>query len=112
MASVSSSSNGTARPVSSAFVPNSSNSYYPGWDDNTAIHGVGALAHSVILEGRNLVVVGDDAVSAELFDMQGRLMARFGQVMGAVSLEKMSPGRYILQVRSGLTQKSRQIVLK
>lgn len=107
-----SSSSAGYRPVSSAFVPNSSNSYYPGWDDNTAIHGVGALAHSVILEGRNLVVVGDDAVSVDLFDMQGRLMARFGQVTGSVSLEKMAPGRYILQVRSGLTQKSRQIVLK
>lgn len=108
----SSSSNGTARSSSSAFVPNSSNSYAPGWDDNTAIYGMNVLSHAVTLEGRTLQVVGEGYVSVNLFDMQGRLMARFGQVSGTVNLEKMAPGRYILQVRSGLAQKSHQIVLK
>jgi hypothetical protein len=93
-------------------VPNSSNSYAPGWDDNTAIIGVGGMSHSVRLEGRVLQIAGEGTVTVNLFDMQGRLMAKFGQVSGTVNLEKMAPGRYILQVRSGLAQKSHQIVLK
>ena len=108
----SSSSNGTVRSSSSAYIPNSSNSYVPGQDDNTAILGVGGMSHSVRLEGRVLQIAGEGDVSVNLFDMQGRLMARFGQVSGTVNLEKMASGRYMLQVRSGLTQKSLQIVLK
>ncbi len=108
----SSSSNGFPRSSSSATLPGSSHSYNPGQDDNTAIHGTSVLGHSVTLEGRTLQVVGEGIVSVDLFDMQGRLMARFGQVSGTVNLERMAPGRYILQVRSGMTQKSRQIVLK
>ena len=96
----------------SPFVPNSSNSYAPGWDDNTAIHSMNVLSHAVTLEGRTLQVVGEGPVTVNLFDMQGRLMAKFGQVSGTVNLEKVAPGRYILQVRSGLAPKSHQIVLK
>jgi hypothetical protein len=93
-------------------VPNSSDSYTPGQDDNTAIHGVAGMSQSVRLEGRHLQIVGEGSVSVNLFDMQGRLMAKFGQVSGTVNLEKVAPGRYILQVRSGLAPKSHQIVLK
>jgi hypothetical protein len=70
------------------------------------------LSHAVTLEGRTLQVVGEGPVTVNLFDMQGRLMAKFGQVSGTVNLEKVAPGRYILQVRSGLAPKSHQIVLK
>ena len=114
----SSSSSVTSRSSSSAgyqpspFVPNSSDSYTPGHDDNTAIHGVADVSHSVRLEGRHLQIVGEGSVSVNLFDMQGRMMARFGQVSGTLNLENVAPGRYILQIRSEKVQKNSQIVLK
>jgi hypothetical protein len=70
------------------------------------------MSHSVRLEGRHLQVVGGGSVSVNLFDMQGRMMARFGQVSGTLNLENVAPGRYILQIRSGKVQKNSQIVLK
>ena len=66
---------------------------------------------SVAVNDRTLLIEGGQA-TVEVFDLQGRPLARFSQVSGAVELAKFNAGSYILRVKSGTQVQNRKITLK
>ena len=66
----------------------------------------------VSLEGRTLRIGGAEWANVDVFDMQGRPVARFVQVKNAVSLESLHQGNYIVRVRSKSNSLTRQILIK
>ena len=66
---------------------------------------------SVSLSGRMLLVEGGKADVA-VFDLQGRPLARYSQVSGAVDLSTLGTGSYILRVKSGSQVQNRKITLR
>ena len=66
----------------------------------------------VSMEGRLLQIAGVDYADVDVFDMQGRPMVSFKQVIGSVSLEGIRQGNYIVRVRSGSMNLTRRIVMK
>jgi len=82
-----------------------------GQDPFLALRGMPQSRLSVSLSGRTLLIEGGQA-TVEVFDLQGRPLARFTQVSGAVELAKFNSGSYILRVRSGTQVQNRKITLK
>jgi hypothetical protein len=76
-----------------------------------ALRGMPQSRLSVSLSGRTLLIEGGQA-TVEVFDLQGRPLARFSQVSGAVELAKFNAGSYILRVKSGTQVQNRKITLK
>lgn len=88
------------------FVPTSSNQ-----NSSIALDRRALPKLSVSLSGRTLMIEGGQA-SVEVFDLQGRPLARFTQVSGAVELVKLNSGSYILRIKSGTQVQNRKITLK
>lgn len=82
-----------------------------GQDSFLALRGISQSRLSVSLSGRMLLIEGGQA-TVEVFDLQGRPLARFSQVSGAVELAKFNAGSYILRVKSGTQVQNRKITLK
>lgn len=76
-----------------------------------ALRGAVKFPVSVVVNGRTLMIEGGQA-TVEVFDLQGRPLARFIQVSGAVELTKFNAGSYILRVKSGTQVQNRKITLK
>lgn len=75
-----------------------------------ALRGAVKFPVSVVVNGRTLMIEGGQA-TVEVFDLQGRPLARFIQVSGAVELTKFNAGSYILRVKSGTQVQNRKITL-
>jgi hypothetical protein len=90
-------SNGSVTPVSNG-------------SSTLALRGAVKFPVSVGLNGRTLLIEGGQA-TVEVFDLQGRPLARFIQVSGAVELTKFNAGSYILRVKSGTQVQNRKITL-
>ena len=88
------------------FVPTSSNQ-----NSSIALDRRALPKLSVSLSGRTLMIEGGQA-TVEVFDLQGRPLARFTQVSGAVELAKLNSGSYILRIKSGTQVQNRKITLK
>jgi len=82
-----------------------------GQDSFLALRGISQSRLSVSLSGRMLLIEGGQA-TVEVFDLQGRPLARFSQVSGVVELAKFNAGSYILRVKSGTQVQNRKITLK
>ena len=82
-----------------------------GQDPFLALRGMPQSRLSVSLSGRMLLIEGGQA-TVEVFDLQGRPLARFTQVSGAVELARFNSGSYILRIRSGTQVQNRKITLK
>jgi len=83
-----------------------------GYDDNTAIVAGARASMNVSVSGKTLYVSGVKSASVDIFDLQGRSLARFSQVSGAVDLASFNAGSYILSVKSGTQVQNRKITLK
>ena len=118
----SSSSSSTSRPSSSSWGSDvascnsgeySSSAVTPASNGSStmALRGAMKFPVSVVVNGRTLLIEGGQA-TVEVFDLQGRPLARFSQVSGAVDLTKFNAGSYILSVKSGTQVQNRKITLK
>ncbi|MBR2075050.1 MAG: T9SS type A sorting domain-containing protein, partial [Fibrobacter sp.] len=118
----SSSSSSTSRPSSSSWgsdVASCNSGEYSSSAVTPASSGSSMLALrsamkfpvSVAVNDRTLLIEGGQA-TVEVFDLQGRPLARFSQVSGAVELAKFNAGSYILRVKSGTQVQNRKITLK
>jgi flagella basal body P-ring formation protein FlgA len=56
--------------------------------------------------------MGVDMAMVDVFDLQGRPVASFKQVKGAVNLGMLRQGNYIVRVRSGSNSLIRRISIK
>ena len=90
---------------------NSRDDYSSASQNPIAINGSVLSKLSVSLSGRTLQVQGGEA-TVEVFDLQGRPLARFTRVSGAVDLSRLGTGSYILRVKSGSQVQNRKITLK
>jgi hypothetical protein len=81
--------------------------------ENTTIV-MAPVSNSILLsvEGRTLHVSGSEMVRLDVFDMQGRPVTSFKQVKGAVSLDMLRQGNYIVRVSAGSNSLTRQISIK
>lgn len=107
-------SNGSVTPASNgSVVPASNGSVTPASNGSStlALRGTVKFPVSVGLNGRTLQVTGGQA-TIHVFDMQGRPLARFDQVSGAIGLEMLNSGNYILRIKSGGQVLNRRIMLK
>jgi hypothetical protein len=107
-------SNGSVTPASNgSVVPASNGSVTPASNGSStlALRGTVKFPVSVGLNGRTLQVTGGQA-TIHVFDMQGRPLARFDQVSGAIGLEMLNSGNYILRIKSGGQVQNRRIMLK
>ena len=110
-AASSSSSNETSNSSTSS--PSSSSSAVTPASNGSstmALRGAVKFPVSVVVNGRTLLIEGGQA-TVEVFDLQGRPLARFIQVSGAVELTKFNAGSYILRVKSGTQVQNRKITL-
>ncbi len=108
------SSNGSVTPASNgSVVPASNGSVTPASNGSStlALRGAVKFPVSVGMNGRTLQVAGGQA-TIHVFDMQGRPLARFDQVSGAIGLEMLNSGNYILRIKSGGQVQNRRIMLK
>ena len=64
------------------------------------------------VEGRVLHVGGAEWANVDVFDMQGRPVASFKQAKGAIALDMLQQGNYIVRVRSGSNSLTRKIAIK
>lgn len=71
---------------------------------------MGSLKLSVA--GRMLNVGGVEWANVNVFDMQGRPVASFRQVKGAVNLDMLRQGNYIVRVSAGFDSLTRRISIK
>jgi hypothetical protein len=67
---------------------------------------------SLVVAGRMLHVSGASDMSVEIFDMKGTLIATFGHVSGAVSLDMLRQGSFVVRLRAGSNSLIRRIVVK
>ena len=67
---------------------------------------------SVNVAGRTLHVAGASDMSVEVFDMQGRPLMGLSHVKGAVGLEQLHQGSYIVRLSAGSNSLVRRIVVK
>ncbi|WP_407445916.1 cellulase family glycosylhydrolase [Fibrobacter sp.] len=112
--SAASSSSSNETPNSSESRPSSSSSAVTpasSGSSTMALRGAMKFPVSVVVNGRTLLIEGGQA-TVEVFDLQGRPLARFIQVSGAVELTKFNAGSYILRVKSGTQVQNRKITLK
>lgn len=66
----------------------------------------------VAVSGRTLQVTGYENADVNVFDFQGRPLAAFKNVRGAVNMEALPSGNYIVQVRAGSQAMIKRISLK
>ena len=64
------------------------------------------------VEGRMLHVGGAEWVNVDVFDMQGRPVASFKQAKGAIVLDMLRQGNYVVRVRSGSNSLIKRISIK
>lgn len=67
---------------------------------------------SATLVGRRLEITSAAPVDVAIFDMQGRLVRKISQIQGAVSLEALKSGSYIVRLQSGALHSTGRISLK
>ena len=67
---------------------------------------------SLVVAGRMLHVSGASDIAVEIFDMKGTPIATFGHVSGAVSLDMLRQGSFVVRLRSGSDTLIRRIVVK
>ena len=67
---------------------------------------------SLVVAGRTLHVSGASDVAVEIFDMKGTPIATFGHMSGAVSLDMLRQGSFVVRLRSGSDTLIRRIVVK
>ena len=81
--------------------------------ENTTIAAT-PVSNAVLLsvEGRVLHVGGAEWANVDVFDMQGRPVASFKQAKGAIALDMLQQGNYIVRVRSGSNSLTRKIAVK
>lgn len=89
----------------------------PGWDNYVAgIQKASAksLNASLLLQGNQLYVNCNRVSSVAIFDVQGNrvLNEKVSATSGALNLEKLSRGSYVVQIRSGNSQQSLPISLR
>ena len=94
-------------PTSSSTVAGSSSS-----EKTTFVAASWVNPLSLAVADRTLHVMGADMAMVDVFDLQGRPVASFRQVKGAVSLEMLRQGNYIVRVRSGSNSLIRRISIK
>ena len=112
--SVESSSSETPSTSSSAS-PESSSSVSPGTSSSEGtIFVISPVANplSLVVAGRMLHVSGASDIAVEIFDMKGTPIATFGHVSGAVSLDMLRHGSFVVRLRSGSNMLIRRIVVK
>jgi len=67
---------------------------------------------SLVVAGRTLHVSGASDIAVEIFDMKGTPIATFGHVSGAVSLDMLRQGSFVVRLRSGSDTLIRRIAVK
>ena len=67
---------------------------------------------SMSLSGRTLSITGTTAAKVDVFDMQGRPVFSMKGVKGAVELQGLSKGLYMIRVRDGSNNLTQKITLK
>ena len=101
-----SSSSGTPA-TSSSTSPETSSS-----DGSVLVMSPVANPLSLVVAGRTLHVSGASDIAVEIFDMKGTPIATFGHVSGAVSLDMLRQGSFVVRLRSGSDTLIRRIVVK
>ena len=94
-------------PTSSSTVAGSSSS-----EKTTFVAASWVNPLSLAVADRTLHVMGVDMAMVDVFDLQGRPVASFKQVKGAVNLGMLRQGNYIVRVRSGSNSLIRRISIK
>ena len=110
-----SSSSETPTTSSSVFEPESSSSVSPGTSSSEGtIFVISPVANplSLVVAGRTLHISGASDIAVEIFDMKGTPIATFGHVSGAVSLDMLRQGSFVVRLRSGSNMLIRRIVVK
>jgi hypothetical protein len=101
-----SSSSGTPA-TSSSTSPETSSS-----DGSVLVMSPAVSRLSLVVAGRMLHVSGASDIAVEIFDMKGTPIATFGHVSGAVSLDMLRQGSFVVRLRSGSDTLIRRIVVK
>ena len=101
-----SSSSGTPA-TSSSTSPETSSS-----DGSVLVMSPAVSRLSLVVTGRMLHVSGASDIAVEIFDMKGTPIATFGHVSGAVSLDMLRQGSFVVRLRSGSDTLIRRIVVK
>jgi len=89
----------------------------PGWDEYSASIQKTvsqSLNVSLLLQGKTLYVNGDRLSHVAIFDLNGNcvLSQKISEASGMLTLEKLSRGNYMVQIRSGNRQQSLPISLR
>lgn len=97
----------SSEEVSSSSVSSSSSS-----SGTLAVAGTAGRSLGMVLDGRQLHISGASGAAVDIFDMQGRPVATFRNVSGAVDLGSLRQGGYIVRVRSGSFGLVRRVTLR
>ena len=97
----------SSEEVSSSSVSSSSSS-----SGTLAVVGTAGRSLGMVLDGRQLHISGASGAAVDIFDMQGRPVATFRNVSGAVDLGSLRQGGYIVRVRSGSFGLVRRVTLR
>jgi len=97
----------SSEEVSSSSVSSSSSS-----SGTLAVVGTAGRSLGMVLDGRQLHISGASGAAVDIFDMQGRPVATFRNVSGAVDLGSLRQGGYIVRVRSGAFGLVRRVTLR
>ena len=82
-------------------------------DSPEAIKSIANLTNlSMSLSGRTLSITGATAAKVDVFDMQGHPVFSMKGVKGAVELQGLSKGLYMVRVRDGSNNLTQKITLK
>ena len=97
----------SSEEVSSSSVSSSSSS-----SGTLAVVGTAGRSLGMVLDGRQLHISGASGAAVDIFDMQGRPVATFRNVSGAVDLGSLRQGGYLVRVRSGSFGLVRRVTLR
>jgi endo-1,4-beta-xylanase len=82
-------------------------------DSPEAIKSIANLTNlTMSLSGRTLSITGATAAKVDVFDMQGRPVFSMKGVKGAVELQGLSKGLYMVRVRDGSASLTKRIVIR
>ncbi len=82
-------------------------------DSPEAIKSIANLTNlTMSLSGRTLSITGATAAKVDVFDMQGRPVFSMKGVKGAVELQGLSKGLYMVRVRDGSTSLTKRIAIR
>ncbi len=82
-------------------------------DSPAAIKSIANLTNlTMSLSGRTLSITGATAAKVDVFDMQGRPVFSMKGVKGAVELQGLSKGLYMVRVRDGSTSLTKRIAIR